>query len=455
MTGKQQAPLTPLIIASEEGSIKEVKRLVEEGADINKAPRGYTALNAAAFNNHKDIVDYLLEMNANLYMPENNLGRTTPFSIAMYHKNLDAIKLLYTSSANIIPDLSGSALVLAAAEGDVGIVDLIYNLGAPVNCTKNNMNNWQKNSALMAACENEHADVVKYLLKHGAEVDLRSIYEETALHIASMKGNVKIVNMLLEAGAEVNALDSRDRTPLYLASEGSFYDVIKLLMEHNAKPDVMTIDGCTAISVQPPNNIKILKLLTGNDALTISLLIDAVIRGDALKADKLLDKGYDVDLVDLEGRTALHWAVEQKLETTVEKIIGKMNNVNSKDKNEVTALHLASGLQNLKLITLLLEKGADPNSKDINGMTPLHWTVKNEGGEQAARLLIEHGPEVNAQNDYGLTTLHFAASMDDINAATLLLEKGADVNLKDNEGRTPLSNSRNKKLAELLKKNKK
>lgn len=57
---------TPLMIASYDGKLDFVKLLVENGACINQQDKGngFTALIKAAFQNHADIVRYLLENNA-------------------------------------------------------------------------------------------------------------------------------------------------------------------------------------------------------------------------------------------------------------------------------------------------------------------------------------------------------------------------------------------------------
>lgn len=57
---------TPLMIASYDGKLDFVKLLVENGACINQQDKGngFTALIKAAFQNHADIVKYLLDNNA-------------------------------------------------------------------------------------------------------------------------------------------------------------------------------------------------------------------------------------------------------------------------------------------------------------------------------------------------------------------------------------------------------
>ncbi len=57
------------------------------------------------------------------------------------------------------------------------------------------------------------------MIENGADVNAKTHYERTALHLASGNGHLKIVQYLIEKGAEVNAKDCNGKTALYLASE--------------------------------------------------------------------------------------------------------------------------------------------------------------------------------------------------------------------------------------------
>lgn len=59
-------------------------------------------------------------------------------------------------------------------------------------------------SALMAAVDAGHSEIVKIFLKAGARVDLFDSDKYTPLMKAAEKGQAEIVNVLLQAGASVN-----------------------------------------------------------------------------------------------------------------------------------------------------------------------------------------------------------------------------------------------------------
>lgn len=55
-----------------------------------------------------------------------------------------------------------------------------------------------------AACYDGHLSVVRYLVEHGADIELANRHGHTCLMISAFKGNYEIVKYLLENGADVN-----------------------------------------------------------------------------------------------------------------------------------------------------------------------------------------------------------------------------------------------------------
>lgn len=59
-----------------------------------------------------------------------------------------------------------------------------------------------RDTSLIGAAVNGHADVVKLLIEKGADVNVRAIYGRTPLYTAFDKGDVEMGRILLEHGAE-------------------------------------------------------------------------------------------------------------------------------------------------------------------------------------------------------------------------------------------------------------
>jgi ankyrin repeat protein len=102
-----------------------------------------------------------------------------------------------------------------------------------------NIDNQNENgdTALIRASSRGHTEVVKFLIKEGADVNTKDIFGNTALTLASLGGYIEVVKLLLEAGADVNAKDKLGYTALTLARINGRTEIIKLLKQHGAKEE--------------------------------------------------------------------------------------------------------------------------------------------------------------------------------------------------------------------------
>ena len=64
------------------------------------------------------------------------------------------------------------------------------------------------------ACEYGHADVVEFLLEHGADLRDQAGTGEAALHWAVVGGKLSIINLLLKHGAPLEELNAHGGTAL-------------------------------------------------------------------------------------------------------------------------------------------------------------------------------------------------------------------------------------------------
>lgn len=81
--------------------------------------------------------------------------------------------------------------------------------------------------------------------------------------------------------------------------------------------------------------------------------------------------------------------------------------INLADRHGISALMSAIHLRNKEIVQFLLEKGADVNAKNIDGETPLHCAAYQNQVE-VAELLIKSGANINARTITGETPLFFA-----------------------------------------------
>ena len=94
-------------------------------------------------------------------------------------------------------------------------------------------------AAMLVACQNGHTNVVKALLRDGADGGPTNRHGEsgyTCLHFAASRGHEAIINLLVADGAVVDA-DIPDRvgnTPLHVAALAGRKNVIEALLRHQA-----------------------------------------------------------------------------------------------------------------------------------------------------------------------------------------------------------------------------
>jgi len=120
----------------------------------------------------------------------------------------------------------------------------------------------------------------------------------------------------------------------------------------------------------------------------------------------------------------------------IKALISSLPDVNAVDMDGWTLLHFAAGQGCLHLVEMLIQKGANVNASNF-GWTPLHWAADG-GHKEVVTYLIKNGAEVNAKEMQGNTPLHCAAVAGRLDTVRLLLNNGAEPNLKTADGETVL-----------------
>jgi ankyrin repeat protein len=153
---------------------------------------------------------------------------------------------------------------------------------------------------------------------------------------------------------------------------------------------------------------------------------DAIQRGDLAAARVLLQKGADVNAAQVDGATALHWAVYQDDVTAVDLLLAAGAKVNAVNRVGATPLSMAALFGNPDVVDRLLKGGADAKALGPNGETMVMFAARN-GRPEVIRLLIEAGADVNAKEPLrGTTALMWAVEQRNAAAVDALLAAGAD-----------------------------
>jgi uncharacterized protein len=168
-----------------------------------------------------------------------------------------------------------------------------------------------------------------------------------------------------------------------------------------------------------------------------SRLADAAEKQDREAILAALDDAVDVNAVQADGMSALHWAVHFDDLETSKRLIASGADVNRKTRYEVTPLSIACLDGNSSIVETLLEAGADPNTALRGGETAL-MTAARTGKPELVRVLIARGAYVNAKEKSGQTALMWAAAEGHADVAQMLIDAGADINARVKSGFTPL-----------------
>jgi ankyrin repeat protein len=166
-------------------------------------------------------------------------------------------------------------------------------------------------------------------------------------------------------------------------------------------------------------------------------VIDAAARGDLAAVRTAVAEGTAVDTRDVDGTTALHWAVRGDHAAVVALLLEAGAAADAAEGHGVTPLQLAAVNGNVDILRRLLDAGADPNEIAPSG-EPVLLVAARTGVPDALALLLERGAQIDARDtNFAQTALMAAAREGHVDAARLLLEHGADVDAQTRIGPLP------------------
>jgi uncharacterized protein len=188
-----------------------------------------------------------------------------------------------------------------------------------------------------------------------------------------------------------------------------------------------------------------------------SEVADAAAKGDRAAVRSLIQRKADVNAPQVDGTTALHWAVRVDDLDLAEMLLGAGANVSAANREGVTALQLASINGSAPMLQKLLKAGADPNAPLDQFQDTALMMAARTGKTEALRVLLETGAKVNVAETWGGTTpLMWAAAEHHAAAVKVLIDAGADVNARTKfvaaangrgfEGRSPKADSPDQKV---------
>ena len=341
--------------------LDEVKRLLDEGADVNyKDAKGLTPLwRAVSFPSYSEVIP-------------KTVAEATKLKEKMKNAQVPIIQLLLEKGAD--PNCRGEAhgfdwplIIKAVADSTPEVVETLlgsYKLN-PNNYGRGHGPPW---TALHYAITFDKLDMLRLLVnRHGIDLDIIGPDGHTPLQWAAWKGKSELCKILIDAGAKKEAgsratyWEKGGITALMYACRNGYLDTVKTLIEGKCKTETKDANGNTALHWAT--------FLDINNAVgLISYLLSKKAKVDAQNNDKMTPL-----MTACRGRNAHAWKVRELLEGGA--------NVNKRDAHALDALWYAcNGCQSNEIIELLIKAGAD--------YTPA-FPFTNKDGTKTRKSIIE------------------------------------------------------------------
>ncbi|XP_036191306.1 kinase D-interacting substrate of 220 kDa isoform X2 [Myotis myotis] len=375
-------------------------------------------------------------------------------------ENIPALKALLEKCKDVDErnECGQTPLMIAAEQGSLEIVKELIKNGA--NCNLEDLDNW---TALISASKEGHLHVVEELLKCGGNLEHRDMGGWTALMWACYKGRTDVVELLLSHGANPNVTGLYSVYPIIWAAGRGHADIVQLLLQNGAKVNCSDKYGTTPLVwAARKGHLDCVKhlLAMGADvdqegANSMTALIVAVKGGYTQSVKEILKRNPNVNLTDKDGNTALMIASKEGHTEIVQDLLDAGTYVNIPDRSGDTVLIGAVRGGHVEIVRALLQKYADIDIRGQDNKTALYWAVE-KGNATMVRDILQCNPDTEICTKDGETPLIKATKMRNIEVVELLLDKGAKVSAVDRKGDTPLHiaiRGRSRKLAELLLRN--
>lgn len=333
-----------------------------------------TALHLAAYINASTAIDVLVSIGANVDARDS--GGCTPLHVAADRGARDAAATLVRCGANLntLDNELRAPLCLAVAKGDILTARALlashttdvnrrfatrssfahdYSLLELAIGRKEYVRHRYPPSARRTLTSRDYLDLLKLLVRHGANVNAFNSAGENVLHIAARKRKLVAIDFLVDAGASISARDHDGLTPLHVAAHCGYADALIHLVKAGADTDLRSTDDDTALDVA---------CRYGHKHVVTELL---------------KQQGMNVNAANGAGSTALHQAMDED--------------------------------SSVEVVELLIEAGATVDFPQLDGWTPLHFASAN-GNHEVAKTLLSHGADKDRLDNEGWTPLHLAAS---------------------------------------------
>ena len=233
----------------------------------------------------------------------------------------------------------------------------------------NNNKNIRENTLLHIESKNGDENNVRTLIKNGADVHAFDTEGFKPIHLASKRGHVQVASCLLDNGAGMETRDIHAFTPLHHAAFAGQYEMSKYLMSNGANIEAITEFGYTPLHLASfSGHIGLVDEYVSNMGANVeavgyeggTALYLAWFGGHADVANYLLKHGANVANSNIGdgdvSSSPLHLACKNNEPNVVAFLVNRGDDLNVVDIEGYTPLHRAVDVGNIEIVTFLIDR---------------------------------------------------------------------------------------------------
>lgn len=395
---------TPLHLAALKKREKVVRCLLDRGANVNAFDEEHnTPLHYAASVGADKIVLMIVESGADLSL-QDALDHT-PWRVALLNEHEETAMILRHAWSNMVgqqtkqlmnqalPEEAKAAAVLAAMHDDMGTVQEMIDVGAPIDVTDASTGN----TILMGASMCGSKRIIEMCLRKGAKLGLQNLEGKTAIHFACV--HPKIAKYLLKKGCSITVKDKMGRNACFDAAENNFMFFEATEQELNVQ-----------------------------DNFGFTPLMLAMSKHNNRPFGEILQRGVRLDLQDSQGNSIAHHAASAEFYDYAADLcmVGDPDMLHLKNKDGNTPLHLACAAVSEHTVQLFLENGAVPNTENYKGETCVRICIE-AASPRCLQIILAGGGDPALWDEEGVSPLRAALLNQANQCAEMIAKRGGGI----------------------------
>lgn len=185
-------------------------------------------------------VKKLLKLGVNINASYESDLHATPIFTAVAHEQTNMVDILFENGVDRKSEGVKLAFFYACDTGQVHLLRRFLLAGVSVNLTDN-----QGLTALVHAAALGNLSMLKLLMNHGADPNIASVSGATAL--MAVGDNEPLVQFLIDSGSSIDAINNIGQTAVFSAVTRKQKRKLEVLLQNRANPNIRDRNGISAV----------------------------------------------------------------------------------------------------------------------------------------------------------------------------------------------------------------